>query len=378
MAALQPPAPGYRLVRAEGDGYAMGLQHGRALGTQLQVLRTGLYRDIINCRGPLLGWGAQALMCWSAQRLERFAPARFLDEIRGVADGAGLSYRDALLMACFDDVVHSLQTVVPLGRLACSGLAVQGARAASGNVLLARNMDYAPETDWWGVGDRVTRVLRDSLAVFVQRPARGYGFVSVSWPGFIGAVTGMNEAGLTVACLTSTVPCETADGEPTSFIYRRVLEEAATLQECEAILRSSRRTIGNNLMVASAQDNAARVFEFSPRRLTARRPTDDVLLATNHFQHPFTAAEQRGYVLSHSLARLERLAELTSELTIDRGRAQRILRDHVDEDDRNCILNGGTIYSVVADPIARRLWVRPFDRRGQGYDCLEVGELLAR
>ena len=88
--------------------------------------------------------------------------------------------------------------------------------------------------------------------VFVVRPSRGQPFASVAWPGFVGLVTALNADGLSLACLTSTVPRETANGTPLLLLYRAIAQHAGTLDEVEWLLRGARRTIGNNLTVASA------------------------------------------------------------------------------------------------------------------------------
>ncbi|MBI4492254.1 MAG: hypothetical protein HY690_05620 [Chloroflexi bacterium] len=363
-------------MRLQGDAYQRGLQCGQALMPQLRALRRTFHDDVLFRRGWFLGWSAYSLMRVLAACMEQHTPRSFLDEVRGVADGAGIPYGDVLLMTCFDDVIHNLQFAVPVGRLACSAVAVQGRRAPGGGVLLARNLDYYPEADWWGVGALINRILRETVTLFVVRPTHGHAFVSIGWPGFVGVVTGLNDAGLAVACLTSTVPTETADGVPAPLIYRRMLEEAETLAECEAILRATRRTIGNNVLVVSARDNAACVFEFTPRLVAPRKPLDDLLAVTNHFQHPATATEQAGWRLPNSIIRLERLQVLCASGSVDPLGAQRILSDAVADGDCTCICNPGTIYSVVVDPHAMRLWLCCRDAPGRAFCSLDVGHLL--
>ena len=66
-------------------------------------------------------------------------------------------------------------------------------------------------------------------------------------------MTALNADGLSLACLTSTVSRETANGTPLLLLYRAIAQHAGTLDEVEWLLRGARRTIGNNLTVASAR-----------------------------------------------------------------------------------------------------------------------------
>ena len=104
---------------------------------------------------------------------------------------------------------------------------------------------------------------RRNLVTFVVRPTRGRAFASVAWPGFVGAVTTLNADGLSLACLTSTVPRETANGTPLLLLYRTIAQYASTLDEAEWLIRGTRRTIGNNVTMASGPANDARRFELS-------------------------------------------------------------------------------------------------------------------
>src|SRR5437764_1323359 len=112
-------------------------------------------------------------------------------------------------------------------------------------------------------------------------------FASVTYPGMLGCVSGINDAGLAVADLTVT---DAADGSPKldpggvpyTLALRRVLEECATVEEAERLLRSLRRTVRQNVAVCDRTHGA--VFEITPRTLAVRRPDEGVCACTNHFR----------------------------------------------------------------------------------------------
>jgi hypothetical protein len=324
--------------------------------------------------------------------------------MRGVADGAQVPYRDVLLINCFDDVLHALIQLNPvlapilhhrfvkpvLGWIgapptpapgfACSAFALTGAASATGAPIHGRNLDYLVNDGFVDPDGIVPRELRQHVVVFVVRPDRGRAFASVAWPGFVGLVTALNADGLSLACLTSTVPRETANGTPLLLLYRTIAQYAGTLDEAGWLLRGTRRTIGNNLTVVSGPADDARGFELTPSHVRALAPVDGLVAATNHFQHPVMTELQTGWVVESSVNRLARLRELFGGggHTIDE--AQAALVDLCPpagaSDVWDCLNNPGTIYSSIADPVALRYVVRAHDRPDRAWVTLDLADLL--
>jgi hypothetical protein len=387
---------GFRVVEIAGAPYARGRQHGAALRPEIRELRERLFRDIIFRRGRAMGTAFSGVLYGILTRMHPFVPRELRAEMRGVADGAGIAYRDVLLLNCFDDVLHTLGQLNPmlapimqhrfvaqvlgragaLGRFACSSFVLTGAKSAAGGPLHGRNLDYAVHDDFIDPDKAVPRTLREGVTVFVVRPERGEPFASVAWPGFVGLVTAMNGAGLSLACMTSTVPRETPNGMPLLLLYRLAAQYARSLDECEWLLRGARRTIGNNLSVASAREDDGRLFEFTPRRFGAVRPREGLLRATNHFQHSWLAEEQVGWVVSSSESRLARLGELFHREHFGAVDARAALVDtcRIDgaETDWDCLQNPGTIYGTVAEPARLALSVRAHDRPDRAWVELDL------
>jgi hypothetical protein len=325
--------------------------------------------------------------------------------MRGVADGARVPYRDILLINCFDDVLHALIQLNPvvapllhhrfvkpvLGWLgsptppatagfACSAFALTGTASATGAPIHGRNLDYLVNDGFVDPDGIVPRELRENLVVFVVRPMRGQPFVSIAWPGFVGLVTSLNADGLSLACLTSTVPEETANGTPLLLLYRAIAQHASTLDEAEWLLRGTRRTIGNNLTIASGPAASARSFEFTMRRVRTVPAVNGLLAATNHFQHPDMAELQTGWVVPSSENRLARIRDLFGGGRHGIADAQAALTDRCPPDGGDdvwdCLSNPGTIYSSITDPAALRLWLRAYDRPERGWVELDFAETL--
>ena len=121
----------------------------------------------------------------------------------------------------------------------------------------------------------------------MYRPAGKRAFAAVGYPGISGVLSGMNDAGLVVADLTVTAAADGSaaldpGGVPYALALRRVLEECGTVAEAEALLRSLRRTVRQNVAVCD-RDRVA-VFEVTPKTLAVRGPDGGVCACTNHFR----------------------------------------------------------------------------------------------
>jgi hypothetical protein len=381
---------GFVVLRLEGEPYQMGLQHGRLLRDRIQLMRRTLYQDLIFRQGRLFGYGFVALCRALLAIMQRHIPADLKREMRGVADGARVPYLDILFFNCFDDLLHALVRLVltlpaparaRMG-MACSSFVALGERTASGRMLMGRNLDYYLEGGVLGADGIVTRTMKQQLVVYAVRPVRGRSFVSIGWPGCIGVVTGLNDRGLALACLTSPVPGQTPNGTPLPLLYRAMLQRCERIAEVEAGLRRSRRTIGNNLIVASAVERDAALFEYNPwlvRRVDAR---DGQLATTNHYQGAEIGACQREWLIPNSLHRLQRLSTVCATprgITVEdaqRTLLDTITPDGVEPDVFSMLFNPGTVYGAVIAPEDLRLWLRATDRPDRSFEELDAAALL--
>lgn len=399
---------GIQLLELAGSPYARGWQHGTALADQVRNLRGRLINDIVFGKGPTMGAGFLTILYGILARMHPNIPRELREEMRGVAAGAQVPYRDILLLNCFDDVLHTLIQLNPmlapllhhrfvkpvLGWLgapatplpvtapgfACSSFVLTGEASALGTPIHGRNLDYMVHDDFIDPDKIVPRELRQNVVVFVVRPERGRAFASVAWPGFVGLVTALNADGLSLACLTSTVSRETANGTPLLLLYRLVAQYAGALDEVEWLLRGTRRTIGNNLTAASASANDARLFEFTMQQLRTTPAVNGRLVATNHFQHPEMVSLQQGYVVPSSENRLKRLREWFGSGSHGIAEAQEALTDTCPPRGAmevwDCLENPGTIYSTITDPAGLQLWVRANDRADREWVHLDLAEQL--
>jgi hypothetical protein len=167
-------------------------------------------------------------------------------------------------------------TMLELRRMGCSTLVVQPEKSATGGPLFGRNFDFPT----LGELDKYSLVI-------VYRPEGRHAFASVTFPGAIGVVSGMNDAGLAVATLDVMRSADGSrkfdpTGTPMALVFRRILEECTTVAEAEKLLHSIRATTWTNLAVCDR--DAGAVFEITPQHVNRRDAHDGVLPCTNHFR----------------------------------------------------------------------------------------------
>lgn len=160
--------------------------------------------------------------------------------------------------------------------IACSTLIVEPQRSATKGMVFGRNLDF-PTLGY----------LNDFSMVIVCKPEGKRAFAVVSFPGYIGALSGMNDAGLALAVLESYSANDNslkfdAEGTPYALCFRRLLEECSTVEEAEKLLRTMKRTTRISLAICDAK--TAAVFEITPKTVAVRKAENGICAATNHFR----------------------------------------------------------------------------------------------
>ena len=308
--ALAPDLPGrleetggLRTLYLRGSPYEMGLQQGCLLREPLRALVV----DYLHGRWILERGVSHLDLLSIARRLDRQMPGAWQREAQGIADGAGLSYADVLLLNAALDLPSLLPgaTRPPWSGAPSSSFAAWG-RSTSGGELLVGHSLACDDAE----------LLRRCWMIVVRRPSSGRATASLGLMGTLGAWAGMSEDRL-VACLSPS-PCVdvAVGGQPASFLLRQVLEGAGDLSEATNLVLSSACLSGGNWILGDGKAPDALVIELSAHRhaLYEADATGGVLARTDHWLDPDLALIQQG-VLSDaereaSAARLTRLQTL--------------------------------------------------------------------
>jgi isopenicillin-N N-acyltransferase like protein len=222
---------------------------------------------------------------------------------------------------------------------ACSAVLVEKDRSATGGPMLARNLDY-PSLGY----------INEYSLVTVYRPKGKHAFASVGFPGLVGVVSGMNDAGLTVAVLEvmdakAGEPKFNIEGVPYQLCLRKMLEECATIAEAKKLLESMPRTVLLNIAVADP--NGVAVFEMSPKHVVERCAESGVCTCANHF----CTEEMRPEHPADPLRTHERYDTLAALRSGEKKYTPDDLRKQLD------LVNLGalTLQTMVFEPATRRL-----------------------
>ena len=128
-------------------------------------------------------------------------------------------------------------------------------------MIIGRNFDFY-------VGDHFS----ENKIVAFEHPSEGHKFMSVTWGGFIGVVSGMNEKGLTVT-INAAKSDSHGSATPVSLVAREILQYAENIAEAEAIARKRKMFVSESFLVGSAEDGKAVIIEKTPDSCRFMIPT---------------------------------------------------------------------------------------------------------
>jgi hypothetical protein len=255
---------GIPVLLVQGTPEEMGEQAAALTAKPLQKL-TAFPKELIRQAKAEAAW---PLLLAAAKGMEPQFPPDHLKELDALVKESKID-RDLLLFGnTFPDISKAA---------GCSSLIVGKERSATGGPLFGRNLDY-PTLGY----------LHQYSLVTVYRP-KGEGkhaFASIGFPGMIGCLSGMNDAGLALAVHEVR---KTKDGSsgfdpkgiPYTLAFRRLLEECTTVEEAEKLLRDMKRTTMLNLAVCDK--NGGAIFEITTKNIVVRKPEADICTCTNHF-----------------------------------------------------------------------------------------------
>jgi isopenicillin-N N-acyltransferase like protein len=289
-----PPSDGERQVLAtEGSGRLELIDHTRVLflkGTPEEMGRqqgTLMSRQIRNLVSRILyGVGVGSSFAkgrWffgeieEAQgRLMPFMDPRYLREMDGIARAAGLEPEEVRLANFFPELFH------------CSGFALAGEATVDGHLYHGRILDYLR-----GMG------LEQNAVVVVAQPDQGNAWVNISYAGFVGSVTAMNEKKVAIGEMGGRGEGRW-DGKPMAQLMREVMEKAGTLEEAIEIMRKGPRTCEYYYVISDGKTRQSVGIAATPDKFELIRPGE----SHPRLPHPF-----KDVVLMSAGDRYEALAE---------------------------------------------------------------------
>ncbi|MEI9944628.1 MAG: C45 family peptidase [Chitinophagaceae bacterium] len=262
----------------EGDAYERGVINGK-LTKELVVRQEDHFVEQISKMVPSKFYRQflKYFIGWFNRHLDKNVSEEYKEEIYGISASAsdeykwlGSNYQRLLNYHAAHDIGHALQNLALVG---CTSFGTWNGRSEDSSMIIGRNFDFY-------VGDKFAE---DKIVAFFN-PRQGHKFMTVTWGGFIGAVSGMNEKGLTVTINAAKSSTPSGSATPVSIVAREILQYAKNIDEAVKIARSRKMFVSESFLVGSAEDNKAVIIEKTPDDLDVYDPNKDFIVCANHFQ----------------------------------------------------------------------------------------------
>lgn len=337
---------GYRVLHVKGTPYEMGYQQGALLKDDIRALVHFLFDEKAKAITFEVG-GVKLLnpkraIAGIAATQRKHVPARFYEEMRGVADGAGMDAQDIIVANFIPEMFH------------CSGFALAASATKGGTLYHGRVLDYG--CDW---------KLQDHAVLTIAEPEGKIPFVNVTYAGFVGSVTGMNAERVSVGEMGGR-GLGHWDGVPMALLVRMALEEADSLESAVSIFRDNPRTCEYYYVVADGETGQGVGMEACWDRFNVIRMGET---------HPRLPHAVKDGVLMSAGDRYEALAKrvLDAHGTFDAESARRLM-------DRPVAMKSN-LHNVLFETSSTRLWVANASTEGapaatQPYFAFHFRELL--
>jgi len=241
-------------------------------------------------------------VAWFNRNLDKNVTEEYKEEIYGISKSAsdnytyiGSNYQRILNYHGAHDIGHALQNMALVG---CTSFGTWGVKSEDSTMIIGRNFDFY-------AGDKFAE---DKIVAFFN-PSKGYKFMTVTWGGFIGAVSGMNEKGISVTINADKTNIPSGAATPVSLVAREILQYAQNIDEAYRIAKSRKMFVSESFLIGSASDGKAVIIEKTPDTLDMYDPHGDEILCANHFQ---------GNVLRNSKENVQQMNESASPYRYER------------------------------------------------------------
>lgn len=317
---------------------------------------------------------------WFNRDLDEYITDEYKQEIYGISlsashdfDFIGQPYQRMMNYHSAHDIGHALQDLALVG---CTSFGVWDTLSEDGSLLIGRNFDFY-------MGEAFAR---NKIVCFV-RPDKGIPFMTVTWAGMTGAVSGMNLSGLTVTINAAKSEIPMSARTPISLVAREILQYASTIDEAFAIAKQRETFVSESLLIGSAADHRAAIIEKAPSKLSLYAPEGGMVVCSNHYQSETFAGDKlnrKNIRESSSAYRYRRMKELVeANYPVSVADAAAILRN------RDGLNNAGigmgnemavnqliAHHSVIFQPEQRLVWVSAGPWQSGPYICYDLNKIF--
>jgi len=209
--------------------------------------------------------------------------ADYVEEMRGIAEGAGVEYAAILLLNARTEMLKLAKRrqrgeEIPDDPDGCTGLVALPAATKTGRLIHAQNWDWKIECAETAVVLRIRRENEPDILTFTEAG--------------VLARFGFNSAG--IAITGNYLECERDYrrlGVPLALIRRKVLEQRRLALAMHSVYTTP-KSASNNIIVSHA-NGIAIDFECAPDETFQVQPENGLIVHANHFQSPVALSKLR-------------------------------------------------------------------------------------
>ncbi len=366
----------------QGDPYTMGFKNGR-LSQKLVHYQEEAFVAQIDELVPSRFYlqFLRVFLGWFNRDLLNYVPKEYQLEVAGISKSASnefnfiappfqriMSYHGA------HDMGHALQSMCLVG---CTSFGLTNDYSADSSVLIGRNFDFY-------AGDKFS----ENKIIAFMKPDEGYPFMSVTWGGMIGVVSGMNLEGLSITLNAEPTGIPSISKTPVSILARQILQYASTIDEAYAIAQQYETFVSESFLIGSGKENKFALIEKTPDKIALLYPKGNYLAVTNHFLDSSmmvnTEYEASNFVnASHyRLNRVEDLIDSTGKFSAQQ--VADLLRDRKGTNGANIGLGNEKAinqliahHGIIFKPEEKKVWISAAPFQLGAFVAYDLDEIFA-
>jgi isopenicillin-N N-acyltransferase-like protein len=256
-----PASPSFPVILVEGSARERGRSHGAQLGAQV----TEGVEQYLRRFQHFAGLDRAAAHAAARRFVEpiRAYDEEILEEMEGIAEGAGLAFEDVLAMNCRSELMFGTRAPAE-----CSSFALQPTITADGHTYVGQNWDWGSD-------------IVDTIAIVAirQEPAKP-DVLLLDEAGVVGRM-GVNSAGIGLCTNTLLAEQSAPTGVPYNVLLRGVLDTRRLDDAIGALIRPE-RAISSNHVIGDARGQTIDI-EVTPTEFDSIAPRAGIITHGNHF-----------------------------------------------------------------------------------------------
>ena len=243
---------GITVVYLTGSPYEIGLAHGKLCRKEILEVNRHIFEYY-----EKISHDSQSQWLTRSRRLEKHIPTEYIEEMRGISEGAGIEY----------DKILFLNTVSTISQ--GNGCFAFSFKDKNSKIITLRQGDINTKSP-----------LYKDMILYIIKPQKGYGFAAILNPGWVDGESGMNENGITVSQNNIGIRQTEWNIMPITQLSRYMLQYSKTIDDAENLLEKQEAFPARLLFVSSKK--SASIFEIVNKEKARIDMENGLLSLANH------------------------------------------------------------------------------------------------